>query len=252
MENIETATKVGGLRAVEMNFRGIREFEFGELQFLQSKTRLNTPDLGTLMPETFRKVSELSNQCVSLFELELRQLIDNIKMLKERDFYYRWISMYMPLRFLESKDVQKYLMDKMDEEGIDTNKICFELTPDLLFEGKPIHGRNIENLRNRGFHFMLTDFGGINSPLIRLAYYPVDYVQLSEEMIGYLVDGSRSLEAVESIVEFASGMGAETIADGVTKAEQAELLFKAQCKYGSGPLVGKYMASRYLRNKKES
>ena len=251
MENFETATKIGGLRAVDMKFRPIREFEFGELQFLQSRTRLNTPDLGILMPETFRKVSELSNQCISLFELELRQLIENIKMLQETDFYFRWVSMYMPLRYLESKNAQKYLMDKMDESGVDTNKICFELTPDILFEGKSIHGTNIEHLRNRGFHFMLTDFGGMNSPLIRLAYYPVDYVQLSEEMIGYLVDDSRTLAAVESIVEFANGMGAETIADGVTSAEQAELLFKAQCRYGSGQLVGKYVASRYLKNKNE-
>ena len=45
MDNFETVTKVGGLRAVDMKFRGIREFEFGELQFLQSKTKLNTPDL---------------------------------------------------------------------------------------------------------------------------------------------------------------------------------------------------------------
>ena len=251
MDNFETVTKVGGLRAVDMKFRGIREFEFGELQFLQSKTKLNTPDLGTLMPETFRKVSELSNQCISLFELELRQLIENIKMLQDSDFYFRWVSMYMPLRYLEKKDIQNILMDKMDETGIDTNKICFEISPDILFEGKPIHGTNIDHLRNRGFHFMLTDFGGMNSPLIRLAYYPVDYVQLSEEMIGYLVDESRTLAAVESIVEFASGMGAETIADGVTRVEQAELLFKAQCRYGSGPLVGKYMSSRYLKNKKE-
>lgn len=251
MGNFETTTKVGGLRAVDMKFRAIREFEFGELQFLQSRTRLNTPDLGILVPETFRKVSELSNQCISLFELELRQLIENIKMMQESEIYFRWVSMYMPLRFLESKDVQKYLMDKMDESRVDTNKICFELSPDILFDGKPIHGTNIEHLRNRGFHFMLTNFGGMNSPLIRLAYYPVDYVQLSEEMNGYLVDDSRSLAAVESIVEFASGLGAETIADGVTSAEQAELLFKAQCRYGSGPLVGKYVASRHLKNKKE-
>ena len=126
------------------------------------------------------------------------------------------------------------------------------MTPDLLFDRKPIHSTNIEHLRIRGFHFMLTDFGGVNSPLIRLAYFPVDFVQVSEEMIGYLVDDSRTLAAVESIVDFANGMGAETIADGVTKSEQAELLFKAQCRYGSGPLVGKYMAARYLRNKKSS
>ena len=79
MDSEVLETKVGGLRAVDMYYRGIREFESGEISFLQSKTRLNTPDLGTLMPETYRKVAELSNQCVSLFELELTQLFETIK-----------------------------------------------------------------------------------------------------------------------------------------------------------------------------
>ena len=68
-------TDVGGNRAVEMFFRSIREIETGSLAFFQSKTRLNTPGLGILMPENFRDVAELSNQCLSLFELELRRAL---------------------------------------------------------------------------------------------------------------------------------------------------------------------------------
>ena len=87
MDSIITETKVGGLRAVELYYRGIREFESGETTFLQSKTRLNTPDLGTMMPEAYRKVAELSTQCLTLFDFELQQLTETIKSLQDRDFY---------------------------------------------------------------------------------------------------------------------------------------------------------------------
>ena len=247
--NIET--KVGGLRAVELYYRGIREFESGDTTFLQSKTRLNTPGMGTLMPETFRKVAELSNQCVSLFELELKQCIETVKSLLEKDFYFRWISVYMPLRYLETKNVQQKLMDTMDEMSTDTNRICFEVAPELLLHGTNVHRNVIEQLRNRGFHFMLTDFGGINSPLMKLAYFPVDYVMLSQEIIGYLNKDDRSLSAVSSIVDFVEGMEADVIADGVSIVDQAEQLFKSHIRFGAGSLVGRYVTERYLKRKNE-
>ena len=249
--DIITDTKVGGLRAIEINYRGIREFETGELAFLQSRSRLNTPDLGTLMPETYRKVAELSNQCVSLFELELTQILDTIKRLTKRDFYFRWVSVYMPLRHLEMKGLQQKMMSIMDEAEVDTNKLCFEISPNLLISGNVQHRNNIEQLRNHGFHVMLTDFGGINSPLMKLAYYPVDYVMMSREILKYLNEDDRSLSAVTAIVDFAEEMGASAIADGVTNANQAELLYRAQFRFGAGSLIGKYQTERSFKNKND-
>ncbi len=249
MEKEVMEKDVGGLRAVEVLYRGIRNFESGEITFLQSKTKLNTPDLGTMMPETFRKVAELSNQCVSLFELELDQAFEAIRNLQNRDYFFRWMSVYMPMKYLEIRGMQHTIVKMVEEAGIDTNKLCFELSSDILVEGNQMHSKNIENLRNRGFHFMLNDFGGVNSPLMRLAYFPVDYVQLSRAVLGYLKDDERSLSAVSSMVEFAQGLGSESIADGVASAEQAEKLYQAQCQYGTGPLIGKYVAERYLRKR---
>ena len=242
-------TKVGGLRAIELYYRGIREFESGDTAFFQSKTRLNTPDLGTLMPETFRKVAEFSNQCLSLFDLEFTQAMQAIKSLLDKEFYFKWLSVYMPLKYLMEKGAQQKLMERLDELEVDTNRICFELSPDILIHGEREHSINIEQLRNRGFHFMITDFGGINSPLMRLAYFPVDYVMLSSELLAYLQQESRAYSAIEAIVEFSDSMGAEVIADGVSKAEQAEMLYEAQVKYGAGNLAGTYIAERYIRKK---
>ena len=120
-------------------------------------------------------------------------------MMQESDLYFRWVSMYMPLRFLESKDIQQYLMDKMDESRVDTNKICFELTPDILFEGKPIHGTNIEHLRNRGFHFMLTNFGNDEYlhqyNIAKSTYIMINRKQLSvhPQLLDEIVSGFRDL-----------------------------------------------------------
>ena len=245
-------TEVGGLRAVEMFYRNIREIETGSTSFFQSRTRLNTPGLGTLVPETFRGVAELSNQCISLFELELVQALDAIKKFQERDFFFRWLSVYMPVRFLNERLVENTVAGYVEETGIDSNRVCFELPSSLLTEGNPKVSRSIANLRNRGFHFMLSDFGGSNCPLMKLSEYPVDYVLLNQEITSYIGKSDRSNSAINSIVEFASKLGADSIADGVTNATQAEILFEASCSYVAGPLSGKYTLERYVRKKTEA
>ncbi len=244
-------TNVGGLRAVELQFRGIREFESGETTFFQTKTRLNTPKLGALAPENFRNVAEMSDQCISLFELELTQALESGIKLRERDIFYRWISVYMPMRFLGSPSAEKWLMQMMDIAEMDTNRVCFELPPEILIDGTVKHSKAVEQLRNRGFHFMITEFGGTMSPLMKLSLFPVDFVMLSQEVTTYLGKNSRAELAVNSIVDFVAGLGATSIADGVSTVNQAEMLYQAQCHYGAGALAGKYMAERYIRKKKD-
>ena len=244
-------TDVGGLRAVEMFYRGIREIETGSVVFFQSRTRLNTPGLGTLIPENFREVAELSNQCLTLFDLELTQVLEAEKTFRERDFFFQWISVYMPIRFLLEKGAESKLIRRMEGVGLDTNRMCFEVPSKLLTEGTVRHARAIANLRNLGFHFMLTGFGGSNSPLMKLSEFPVDYVMLSQEIIAYLGKTDRAASAVKSIVEFVSQLGAEPIPDGVSNAAQAEALYEAQCRYLSGALAGKYTLERYIRKRSE-
>ena len=245
----ENLTDVGGNRAVEVFYRGIREIETGTLAYFQSKTRLNTPGLGILMPETFRDVAELSNQCLTLFEMEFGQVLEAAKKFKERDFFYKWVSVYMPPNYLLERGAEQKLLNTIEENDTDCNRICFELPLKILSEGTVKHARVIENLRNRGFHFMLTGFGGNDSPLMKLSDYPVDFVMLSQEITTYIGKNERSNAAVHSVVSFVDGLGADAIADGVSTANQAEAFFEADCRYIAGNLAGKYTLAQYIRKR---
>ena len=110
----------------------------------------------------------------------------------------------------------------------------------------------IDQMRNRGFHFLLPSFGGANCPLVQLANYPVDFLILSPELVSYVMRTERSKSAVHAIVKFANSLDADVIAEGVSNADQAEAFFQTECLYAAGELGGKYMAARYIRRKGES
>ena len=234
-------SRVGGLRAVELYYRVIRDISNGVPAFLHTQTRLNAPSLGVLYPEQFRDVAEITFQCVELFWLELEQAMDAVLLFEKREIPFQWISVYMPVRVLREVGIEHELMERFTEMEVPTNRICFELSEKLLEETDGLAAGSIRNLRNRGFHFMLSGFGGNNCPMMRLAEFRVDYVMLSPE-VAYFIDRSdRADEAVKSIIGFVSDLEAEPIADGIQNSHQAETLHSFECRYCAGSLAGDYV-----------
>lgn len=243
---------VDGLRAVELNYRNIREISSGQTAFIQTKTMLNSPNLGVLSPDKYRDVAEMTNQADQLFRLELIQALEANSSFYERDIGFNWLSVYLPVRLLREKRTTKFAADYAARYQVATSRICFELSSKLLTETDEQVPSTIQTMRNLGFHFMLTDFGGSSCPLMRLSDYPVDFVMLSPEVANYIGRGERSDNAVRSIISFVNDIGSEPIADGVFNSRQAEMLYSFECSYCAGSLSGKYMTERYLRKKSEN
>lgn len=247
----EIQTTVGGLRAVEMQYRTIREISSGRTAFYQSQTRLNSPKLGVLTPDKYRDVCEMTNQSSRLFELELIQALDACNTFTERELNFNWLSLYMPVRCLKEKRIVKMINEQCAQREVPTSRICFELAENLLEETDGEASDTINKMRNLGYHFMLTDFGESSCPMMRLSDFSVDYVMLSPEVSNYIGRGERSDNAVKSIISFVNELGSEPMADGVMNSRQAETLYSFECSYCAGDLAGKFMTERYVRGKKE-
>ena len=239
-------SKIDGLRAIELYYRVIRDISNGTPAFLHTQTRLNAPSLGVLYPEQYRDVAEITFQCIELCWLELEQAMDAVQIFEKREISFQWISVYMPVRVLREVGIEHDLMEKFTEMELPTNRICFELSEKLLEETDGLVAGSIRNLRNRGFHFMLSGFGGNNCPMMRLTEFRVDYVMLSPEVAYYIDRGERADEAVKSIIGFVSDLEATPIADGVQNSHQAETLHSFECRYCSGSLAGDYTQERYM------
>ncbi len=242
---------VGGLRAIELYFRVIRNMTTGEPAFYQSRTQLNTPGLGTLMPENFRELADMSPQCTELFLLELKQAIQtNIKFSK-RDLIFEWISVYMPIRYLMQISCDKILLENCQKYDLPANRMCFMLSGQLLMETDGIAARTIRLLRSYGFHFMLMNFGALDCPIMRLADFPVDYVMFSPELTYYLGRDQRTHDAAASVVGFVNDLEIHPIADGIMESYQAETFYDFGCIYCAGSLAGTYLPESEIRQKSD-
>lgn len=241
MAEAELQTTVGGLRAVELQYRPIREISSGRTVCWIARTQLNTPELGTLLPETFRRPAEFSGQCRKLFPLEALQAAFAVKRLNEHEIPFDWIALHIPMRVLKDPAAEALLLKTCDQFDILPGKLCMALPEQILSEENPLAVQAAQNLRRRGFHLMLDGFGESGCPFLELSELPVDYVRLSPSVTGYLGKGEKPENAVRSIVSFVNDLDCEPIADGVRSSAQAGLLYEMECSYCAGPLAGDYL-----------
>lgn len=250
-EEQEKATTVDGVRAVEMRYRAIFSTDTKEPAFYQSSIRLNSPDMGVLLPERFMPVLESDDRCISVFKLALLQTLKAAEKFTSRELDFDWISVFMPLRLLRKRSCFNTVKEFTEMLGAYPQKICFEIPAMLIDEDNDNYRESIRKLRRAGYHAMIAGVGGESFPLMKLAELEPDYVLLSEDITNMIGVNKRSDICVNSIISFINELDAKPVASGVTSAEKADLLYDIDCPFytGSEDFGGNYIGERFLRRK---
>lgn len=255
-ENRDNPTTVDGIRAIEMRYRSIWSSSSKETVFYQSTMRLNSPNMGVLLPERFMPVLESDDRCISVLKLALLQTLKAADKFSDRELDFEWISVFMPLRLLCKKECVNILKDFTGMLGASPDKICFEI-PALLIDTDNENCReSMQRLRRAGFHTMLTDVGGEGFPLIKLADLEPEYVMMNEDITRMMGTNERSDTCVKSVISFINSLDAEPVAVGIRSAETADRLYDYECPYytgdeKSGDCGGKYLAERFIRRRNQ-
>ena len=127
----------------------------------------------------------------------------------------------------------------IDEAGVGHERIVFEVV-----ESEKTHDlRHLESLlrfyRDAGFRVALDDVGAGYSSLNLLHQLRPDFVKLDKELIrGVEQDPYKALIA-EKIIEIATTLGVETIAEGVETAEELAWVRQHGATYAQGFVVGR-------------
>lgn len=103
---------------------------------------------------------------------------------------------------------------------------------------------------------MLTGVDSERLPLFRLAELEPEYVMLNEGITRRLGKDYDTDSCISTLTSFISGLGAETIAAGVSTEKEANELSELGCSYFTGSengiFSGKFVPDRFIRRKNQS
>ena len=108
-----------------------------------------------------------------------------------------------------------YVMEQLEELGLDPARICFEITETAAVANWARARRFVTVLKGMGCRFALDDFGSGMSSFAYLKNLPVDYIKIDGAFVRGMVGNPMDQAVVEAINRIAHVIGMRTIAEAV-------------------------------------
>lgn len=103
----------------------------------------------------------------------------------------------------------------LDEQNIDPEIICLEITEQAALRDPALAITTMRKLRKLGIKFALDDFGTGTTSLGYLRDLPLDFVKIDKSFVNKLDHDKASSLIVQFVVELGKEIGFQTIAEGV-------------------------------------
>ena len=131
-------------------------------------------------------------------------------------------------RFLE------YLIAELSNNELAAGAMCFEITETAAIANLSNVVYFMRELKARGCHFALDDFGSGLSSFMYLKTLPVDYLKIDGQFVENVTRDRVDRSMVEAISQVGKTMGIQTIAERVESADVLAELGRLGIGYAQG------------------
>ena len=134
---------------------------------------------------------------------------------------------------LEGGSVARDVRAALRESGLDPSALVIEITEGTLTDDSLAALRELRQIRKLGVRLALDDFGTGYSSLGRLRHLPFDIVKVDRSFVSRVTQEQEGA-VVQSILEMATTMGLEVVAEGIETQAQLLALRARGCLLGQG------------------
>ena len=208
----------------------------GELVGAEGLLRWNDPQCGIVAPAVFLPVLEATGLIVDVGEWVVQQAARDLS--RWSGLGLKAIRLAVNVSPLQLRDpdfcARFFAAAGCGLRG--AGAIDIEITEGALLDDAVFLGRTLQVMRDEGVRVAIDDFGTGYSSLSRLADLPVDTLKIDRSFICRLA-GDKTVQAVVgTIVSLAQAFDLSTVAEGVEREEELELLRSLKCEESQGYL----------------
>ena len=214
----------------------------GTIVGVEALVRWNHPLRGMLSPAIFIPLAESHDMMVILG----REILD-----LGLDILQRWssspqfghvkLSINLAAEQFYEADFCSRLMQAIKSRQIDPTLLMLEFTESTLMNNMTQARQIMQVMSEVGIRFAIDDFGTGYSSLAYLSELPLHQLKIDQSFVRKMNERNNNRQIIQTIVDMASSLGMEVIAEGVETEEQKEQLNKLGCKQYQGYLIGKPM-----------
>jgi diguanylate cyclase (GGDEF)-like protein/PAS domain S-box-containing protein len=177
-------------------------------------------ETGTLVtPVEFIPAAERYNIMPSIDRWVVRQALDRLVHRSASGVKPYTIAVNLSGTSLNDERFLEYLIAELSAHDLAPGAMCFEITETAAIANLGNVVYFMRELKARGCHFALDDFGSGLSSFMYLKTLPVDYLKIDGQFIENVTRDPVDRSMVEAISQVGKAMGIQTIAERVESAE---------------------------------
>ncbi|MBV2194002.1 MAG: EAL domain-containing protein, partial [Azonexus sp.] len=154
------------------------------------------------------------------------------------------ISINLSADSLFERSLVQFIDEQLQRTGVPAETLVIELTESVLMQNADTAQNVIAQLRQRGIHISLDDFGTGFSSLGYLNRFSIDEIKIDRSFVIDLENDSRKLALVQAIITLGHALGLSVVAEGVETETQAGLLRQIGCDIFQGFLYARPMPAQ--------
>jgi diguanylate cyclase (GGDEF)-like protein/PAS domain S-box-containing protein len=224
---------------ISMVYQPIVNVETMKMVGSEMLLRWNHPNEGVIMPADFIPIAESAQLILEIGYWTIEEACKQILQWRETSHEPFFIAINLSVIQIREKDFLSRITDLIYHYHIPRNCLEFEVTESILLSESERSIEIINQLKLMGIKLSIDDFGTGYSSFDYIRKLPLDKIKIDKSFIQDIPEDSNSITIVKTILNMASEMNLEVVAEGVETDQQLEFLKQNNCQYFQGFIFSK-------------
>ncbi len=247
----------------EMVYQPVVHCQNSELAGFEALVRLNSPQRGTVWPESFIPLAESTGLIKPLTHRIISESLDWFAILLRQQAMHQQggytdghtngfgtrpipdqltLSINLSAVALDDAAFVDATHEQCLHRGIDPKQVVFELTETSAMDGTATPLDLLIRLRMKGFRLSIDDFGTGYSSMLQLVRLPFSEIKVDKSFVTSDTVPEESRAVIRSVVDLGHSMGLVATAEGVEDQDAMAYLREVNCDLAQGYLISPPMS----------
>ena len=246
-------------RAIQENqffleYQPILSLKTNQVQGVEALLRWEHPNQGILPPLYFIPIAEETGLIIPIGEWVLREACQQVATWQHSypQAASLQVSVNLSARQLMQKELKETIHTILDETCLPPACLALEITETTIMENIEMISQLLMELHQEGIQIQVDDFGIGYSSLFRLKNLPIQALKIDRSFIRDAGLPGSSKGIVRAIAMMGKELNLATIAEGIEREQELDLLKDLECDAGQGYYLGKPMRAQQFADRLET
>jgi EAL domain-containing protein (putative c-di-GMP-specific phosphodiesterase class I) len=219
---------------LNLNYQPIINLHTGQITGMEALVRWKHPQHGQISPIDFISLAEQTGLIVPLGRWIINEACAQSKKLFDKYGRDLTVTINISGKQLEHSAFIEDLAHVLRSVEINPGNIILEITESTMMEDTESILKLLMRIKSLGIRLAIDDFGTGYSSLSYLQQFPIDILKIDRSFVDGIESSQQKNAVARTIINLSGTLQLSTIAEGVEKTEQAEILRELGCDYGQG------------------